>query len=208
MRRAGPCPGDSEPDRQNTVYRTVFCLSDFSERDMTSDNRITVSYMLSHPQADPDAIGAVVEKLRRKAIALGFLRVSELFRLTSEADILGSEYGKRFLRPDLERPVLPRAVVYFTAALFDSDLAEFGLRSLPVMIEVAGVSIPYGVTDWTWSGAVRTRDLRTLGELFDFAAENGLWASMSFAGTTISCYRDAGGAVKHEQEWVEIPEDF
>ena len=103
--------------------------------------------------------------------------------------------------------VLPEAVIYFTGALFDSEPAEIGLRTMPVEIEVGGVAIPYGVADWTWSGTVRTRDLRTLGELFDFAAENGLWASMSFAGTTISCYRDAGGAVKHEQEWVEIPED-
>jgi hypothetical protein len=186
----------------------VFCLSDFSERDMTSDNRITVSYMLSHPQADPDAIGAVVEKLRQQAITLGFLRVSELFNLTSEADILGSEYGKRFLRPDLERPVLPEAVIYFTGALFDSEPAEIGLRTLPVEIEVGGVAIPYGVADWTWSGTVRSRDLKTFSELLDFAAELGCWASMSFAGTTISCCRDASGAVKYEQEWVEAPGDF
>jgi hypothetical protein len=175
---------------------------------MTADPRISVSYMLAHPQVDPEAIRQVVENLRRKAIALGFLRVSDLFYLTSETDILGSEYVKRFLHPDLERPVLPQAVIYFTGALFDSEPAEFGLRSLPVKIEIGGVAIPYGVADWTWSGAVRTRDLRALGELFDFAAENGLWASISFGGTTISCCRDASGTVKYEQEWVEIPADL
>lgn len=150
-----------------------------------ADNRITVSYMLTHPQADPDPIREVLEKLRQKAIELGFLRVSDLFCLQTGADILGSEYGKRFFRVDREWPVLPRAVIYFTGALFDSQPAEIGLRSLPLQIEVGGVSIPYGVPDWTWGATVRTRDLKTLSQLFSFAAELGIWTSMSFAGTTI-----------------------
>jgi len=152
---------------------------------MIADTRITVQFMLSHPQADPDTIRAVMEKLRQKAVELGFLRVSDLFCLMNEADILGSKYGKRFVRADRERPFLPIAVIYFTGALFDSAPAEIGLCSFPLQIEVGGVSIPYGVEDWTWSAAVRTRDLKTRSLLFSFAAENGLWTSMSFAGTTI-----------------------
>jgi hypothetical protein len=169
---------------------------------------IGVSYLLSHPPASTEAIKEVMEKLREKAVELGFLRVSDLFCLMNEADILGSEYGKRFQCADLERPILPRAVIYFTGALFDSDLAEFGLCSLPVQIEVGGVSIANDIEDWTWSGTVRTRDLKTLSQLFAFAASLGLLTSMAFAGTTISSFRDANGVVQHEQEWVEIPDDF
>ena len=99
-------------------------------------------------------------------------------------------------------PIRPEAVVYFSGALFDSEPAEIGLCKLPVEIEVGGAKIPYGVADWTWNAVVRTRDLRTLSDLFSFAAENGLWTSMTFGGTTFLCYREASGAVKHEQEWV------
>lgn len=169
---------------------------------------IGVFYLLSHPPASTEAIMEVMEKLREKAVALGFLRESDLFCLMNEADILGSDYGKRFQRADLERPILPITVIYFTGALFDSDLAEFGLSKLPDTIEVGGTTIPFGIGEWTWSAAVRTRDLKTLSQLFAFAAENGLWTAMSFAGTTISCYRDPNGVVKHEQDWVEIPDDF
>jgi hypothetical protein len=169
---------------------------------------IGVSYMLSHPPASPDAIREVMGKLRQRAIELGFLRVSDLCCLMNEADILGSDYGRRLLRADLERSVLPTAVIYFTAALFDSETAEIGLRSLPVEIEVGDVAIPYGVEDWTWSGTVRTRDLKSLGELLNYAAEIGFWTSRAFGGMTITCCRDADGTVKHEWECVEIPEDF
>jgi hypothetical protein len=162
---------------------------------------IDVSYMLSHRPASTDAVRGVVEKMRQQAIELGFRQVSNLVCLMSEADILGSEYGKRFLH-NLQRPFLPITIIYFTGSLFDSQPAEFGLFSLPVKVKVGGVLIPYGVEDWTWSAAVRTRDLKTLSMLFTFAAENGLWTSMSFAGTTISCFRDAEGAVKHEHEWA------
>src|SRR5262249_8959932 len=105
-------------------------------------------------------------------------------------------------------PIPPFAVVYFGAALFDSDLAEFGLCSEPVEIEIGGTTIPYGVDEWTWSGSIRTRDLKTLSGVFDFAAGLGLWASMTFGGMTVSCFRGAGGAVEYEQEWLQSPEDF
>ena len=143
---------------------------------MTADPRLTVSYLLSHPPTDLSAVKDVIERIRQKAIELGFRHVSDLVCLTTEKDILGSKYGQRRIRPE--------AVVYFSAALFDSEPAEIGLCKLPVEIEVGGATIPYGVADWTWNAVVRTRDLRTLSDLFSCAAENGLWTSMTFGGTT------------------------
>ena len=166
---------------------------------MTADSRITVSYILSHQPASPVVIREIIEKLRQRAIELGLRHVSDLVCLMTEEDILASRYGNR--------ATWPEAVVYFSGALFDSELAEFGLCWLPVEIEVGAETIPYGVNEWTWNAIVRTRDLRTLSELFSFAAENGLWTSMTFGGTTFLCYRDASGTVKHEQEGIELPDD-
>lgn len=167
---------------------------------MTTDPRLNVTYLFSHPPAPPGTVKELIEKLRQRAIELGFRQVSDLVCLTTEEDILDSRYGGQ--------PIPPTAVIYFSGALFDSDLAEFGLCSLPVVIEVAGTTIPYGVADWTFGAGVRTRDMKTLSELFDFAAGLGLWASMTFAGMTISCFRGAKGTVEYEQEWIQIPDDF
>lgn len=168
---------------------------------MTADPRITVSYMLSHPSASPEAIKEIIEKLRRCAIELGFRQVSDLVCLTTEQDILDSRYGSQ--------QIPPTAVIYFSGALFDSDLAEFGLCKMPVEIEIGMAKIPFGVSEWTWSACgLRTRDMKTLSELFDFAAGLGLWASMTFAGMTVSCFRGANGAVEYEQEWLQTPEEF
>jgi hypothetical protein len=167
---------------------------------MTADPRIAISYRFSHPSASVDAIKAVIERLRQRANELGLRQVSDIVCLTTEEDIRASRYGSH--------PIRPFAVVYFGAALFDSDLAEFGLCSEPVEIEIGGTTIPYGVDEWTWSGSIRTRDVKTLSELFDFAACLGLWASMTFGGMTVSCFRGADGAVEYEQEWLQSPEDF
>ena len=166
---------------------------------MKSDPRLTISYLLSYPPAPPQAIRDIIEKLRQRAIDLGFLQVSDLICLTTEEDILASDYGNRATRPE--------AVVYFSGALFDSEPAEIGLCKLPVEIEVGGATIPYGVADWTWHAIVRTRDLRTLSDLFSCAADNGVWTSMTFGGMTVSCFRGANGAVEYEQEWLQTPED-
>jgi hypothetical protein len=166
---------------------------------MTADPRITVSYILSHPPASPVVIREIIEKLRQRAIELGLRHISDLVYLMTEEDILTSRYGNR--------ATWPEAVVYFSGALFDSEPAEFGLCKLPVHIEVGEAKIPYGVADWTWNAVVCTRDMKTLSELFDFAAGLGLWASMTFAGMTISCSRDANGVVQYEQEWIELPDD-
>lgn len=167
---------------------------------MTADPRITISYILSHPPASPEGVKEIVEKLRQRAVALGFRRMSDLVCLTTEEDILDSRYGSQ--------PIRPHAVVFFGGALFDSDLAEFGLCKWPVEIEVGGAAIPFGVREWTWSATIRTRDVRVLSDLFDFAASLGLWNSISFAGMTISCFRAPSGAVEYEREWLQSPEDF
>ena len=168
---------------------------------MTADPQLTVSYLLSHPPTDLGAVTDVIERIRQKAIELGFRHVSDLVCLTTEEDILDSRYGNQ--------PIRPQAVVYFGGALFDSDPAEFGLCSLPVEIEIGGATVPYAVADWTWSASgLRTRDVKTLSELFDFAAGLGLWTSMTFAGMTVSCFRGATGAVEYEQELIELPDDF
>jgi hypothetical protein len=167
---------------------------------MTTDPRLTVSFMLSHPPTDVGAVRELIEKLRQKAIELGFRQVSELVCLATDEEMLGSMFG--------QQPIRPEAAVYFSAALFDSEAVEFGLCKLPVVIDVGGTKVPYGVSEWTWNTVARTRDLRTLSDLFSCAAENGVWTSMTFGGTTFLCYRDANGAVKHEQELIELPDDY
>lgn len=167
---------------------------------MTTDPRLTLSFMFSHPPTDLGTVREVIEKLRRKAIELGLRQVSELVYLATDEEMLGSRFGNQPIRPD--------AAVYFSGALFDSEAIDFGLCKLPDQIEIGGAKVPYGVADWTWNAVARTRDLRTLSDLFSFAAESGLWTSMTFGGMTFLCYRDASGSVKHEQELLEMPEDF
>lgn len=167
---------------------------------MTADPRLTISYILSHPPAPSQAIRDIIEKLRQRATELGLRQVTDLVCLTTEQDILDSRYASQ--------PIRPYAVVFFAAAFSDSDPTEFGLCSLPVKIEIGTATIPYGIEEWTWSASVRTRDVKTLSELFDFAAALGLWASMTVAGITIACHRDASGVVQYEQEWAELPDEF
>lgn len=165
---------------------------------MTADPRITISFRLSHPPSAPAAVKEVIDKIRVRAIDLGFHHVGELVALTTGEAIAESRFG--------QRPIRPEAVVYFSLTFFDGQTAEIGLCKLPDRIEVGDETVPYGVENWTWSDLVRTRDVRTLSELFEFAAESGLWTSMSFAGTTISCFRGASGAVEYQQEYLEVPD--
>jgi hypothetical protein len=165
---------------------------------MTSDPRISISFMLSHPPSEPGVVRELIEKIRQRAIELGFLQVSELVALTTDGGIAESKFG--------QRPIRPEALVYFSVTFFDGQAVEIGLCKQPDQIEVGGESVPYGVRAWTWSEVVRSRDVRTLSLLFEFAAEIGLWTSMSFAGTTISCFKGPNG-VEYQQEFVEIPDD-
>jgi hypothetical protein len=164
-----------------------------------TDQRISVAYFLCHPPADLDAIKSVVESLRLKAIDLGFHQVGELVFLANEDDMLSSVYGLRF-----RLPFLPTAACYFAGEVGDGDPAEFGLRLLPLTIELDGLVIPYGDHDWTSSGNVQTRDLNTFSKLMCHAAEIGIWATMSFGDTMITFSKDEAGKVKIEEEG-EIP---
>lgn len=164
-----------------------------------SDGRITIAYTLHYFSAEAAAVKKMIEALRIKAIDLGFQGVSGLTFLQGSAEIISHEYGERFLVADLETvPAIPKIVCYFTASLFDSEHPfEIGLERLP-----------FGLPDWTWTAATRSRDLRTFSLLMDHAAELGMLASMSFGGMTITCYRDDSGAVKYAQEWNVRPDDF
>ena len=168
-----------------------------------------MAYTLHHPSAEPDAIRGLVESLRRSAIDLGFWRVGDVVSLIGDGEIISSDFGERFLVSDLEIvPAVPRSVIYFTGALFDSDLVEIGLAYNPCEVEVGGHVVPFGLPYWTWTGATRTRDLRTFSKLLYHAAEIGIESFMSFAGVTMVYSKDDAGGVRIEQEWDEIPDDF
>lgn len=176
---------------------------------MTADPRISVAFNLCHPQADPDAVKTKIEKLRQRAIALGFLRVSELFCHTTKADILSSEYGERFLVPDLEIvPAIPSAACYFLGSLPDSDPIEIGLAYYSCAVEIEGQPVPFGNPTWLWTAVTRTRDLKTFSKLLYHAAEIGIESFMSFAGISMVYSPDESGKVSIQQEWDVIPDDF
>lgn len=164
---------------------------------MTTDPRITISFRLSHPPSEPGAIRDVIEKIRLRAIELAFLQVGELVVLTTDQAIAESKFG--------QRPTHPDAAIYFSVTFFDGHAVEIGLCKLPDRIEVGDEAVPYGVENWTWSEVVRTRDVKALSMLFEFAAEIGLWTSMTFAGTTISCFKGPNG-VEYQQEFLEVPD--
>lgn len=171
------------------------------------ERRILVEYLLTHPQAEPDRIGPLVEKLRLRAIGLGFVRVGELFILTNEADIFTAEFGRRFFDTDKEiTPTIPMAVCYFTAALADSDPAEIGLGRFPTEIEFDGLVIPSGVPEWSWRGGIETRDLRKLSMLLRYAAEIGFGSYMTFAGIELAWVMGHAGKVLVEQGWDVLPD--
>ncbi|MFO0926149.1 MAG: hypothetical protein U0736_03800 [Gemmataceae bacterium] len=169
---------------------------------MTADLRLTVAYNLSHPHADPAAIKVIVMGLRLRAIDLGFLRVGDLICHTSKEDVVTSEYGERFLLPDLDViPAVPTAACYFTAALADTDLIEFGLAYYSCAVDVEGEAVPFGCPTWLWTGATKTRDLKTLTRLLHYASELGIEAFVSFAGLSLVYSPDGAGKVKVVQEW-------
>ncbi len=170
---------------------------------MTADPRLAVAYNLSHPQAEPDVVSPLIEKLRQRAIAVGFVRVSELFCHTGQADILGSHYAERFLIPDLEIvPAIPTAACYFLGSLPDSDPLEVGLAYYPCAVEIEGQPVPFGRPTWLWTGATRTLELKTLSKLLYHAAEIGIESFMAFAAMSL-IYSPAGssGKVTVQQEW-------
>lgn len=173
---------------------------------MTADLRLTVAYNLSHPHADPATVRALIERLRLRAIDLGFLRLSDVICHTSKEDVLTSDYGERFLLPDLDViPAVPTAACYFTAALADTDLIEIGLAHYSCAVEVEGQPVPFGCPTWLWTGLTRTRDLKTITNLLHHAADIGIEAFVSFAGMSL-IYSPGSAAekVKVQQEWDVI----
>lgn len=172
-----------------------------------TDNRITVTFNFYHSQADPNAIMPMIERLRRKAIDLGFLRVSDLHFHTSQAGILSSEYGKRFLIPELKTvPTIPTAVCYFKGSLSDCKPMEVGLAYHSCAVVIYGHVVPYGPPTWMWTEKTKTRNLKTLSKLLYHAAEIGVMSFTSFAGMSMVYSPGNSGRVLVEQEWDEFPD--
>lgn len=147
-----------------------------------TDRCFTVEFSLSHPEAEPDVIVPLVEKLRLKAIDLGFLQVSEVFTVKEE----------------------PLAVCYFLCTLPDGDFAEIGVERQPTEIEFDGFVIPSGMYEWSKWGTASTSELSLLSKLLHHAAELGFDSSLSFAGMTLDYWR-VGGKVQVQQTWGTVP---
>ena len=148
-----------------------------------TDRRFAVEFSLSYSEAEPDVIAPLVEKLRLKAIDLGFLQVSEVFTLKEE----------------------PLAVCYFTCTLPDGDFTEIGLERQPTEIEFDGFIVPGGMPEWSKWGTVSTSKLSLLSRLLHHAAELGFGSSLSFAGITLDYWRVGGGMVQVQQTWDTVP---
>ena len=168
-----------------------------------TDRRFAVEFSLSHSFAEPGVIAPLVEELRRTAIDLGFLQVSEIVILNDDADILTSVYGARFLTPD-SALTLPFAVCYFSCALPDDGPVEIGVEQLPTEYDFDGDVLPTGLPNWWKCGAVRTRELRMLSKLLYHAAEIGFESSLAFGGMALD-YRRVGGKVEVQQTWGTVP---
>ncbi len=175
---------------------------------MTTDHRFAVAYTLYHPPADPGTIRPLIERLRKRAIDLGFLQVGDLVFLQGDDEIISHEYGERFLYADPEIvPAIPTAVCYFVARLPDSDPLEAGLAFYSCEVQIDGQAVGFGLPYWMWTGTVRTRDLKNFSLLLHHAAEFGIQAAASFAGITMIYSRDEAGGVKIAQEWDEVDDD-
>ena len=146
-----------------------------------TDRRFTVEFSLSHAEAEPDVIVPLVEKLRLKAIDLGFLQVSEVFTVKEE----------------------PLAVCYFLLTPPDGDFAEIGVERQPTEIEFDGFVLPGGMYEWSKWGTVSTSELSLLSKLLHHAAELGFDSSLRFAGITLDYWR-VGGKVQVQQTWDAV----
>ena len=137
---------------------------------------------------------------------MGFLRVGDLVCLKETPKSSSHEYGDGFFMPTSQIvPVVPRSVCYFVASLTDSDPLELGLAFYPCEVQIDGQAVPFGLPYWMWTGAVRTRDLKTFSKLMHFAAEIGVEAAMSFARMTLIYSRDDAGRVKSLRSGTTSP---
>lgn len=172
-----------------------------------TDRRLSIEFTLSHPQAEPEVVGELIEKLRQQAIDLGFQHVGEVFHYLNEADVLTSEYGRHFLDPDHETfRRLPMAVVYFTLALAEGDTAEIGLERSATEMVIDEMVIPSGVPEWFWSGSIKTRGLKAVSKLLHHAADLGIESYFLVAGMDVSFHRDGEGKVRADVGWVPFAE--
>lgn len=162
---------------------------------------LTISYNLAHRATDAEAVEELIEKVRQKAIALGFNPVGDLVFLAGDDDIISSPFGERFLHPDLiPVPPIPLAACYFVTALPDCDGIEIGLAAY----KSEGDKQPV----WRWSGIISTADIRLFTNLLHHAAEIGVLVSFAYAGLAVNYRLDAQGEFQCERKWLFDPENW
>ena len=157
---------------------------------------MTITFTFQYANADLEQIRSVVEQLRQKATDLGLSGVGDLVCLSSD-EIASHEFGERFkLADETSTPVLPTVVCVFNARLPDGEPIEVGLARYEMFDE------------WTWSGIVQSRDMRTVALVMEAAAELGIEATMFAGGMYFRHWRDESGQVQYEQEWAVDWENF
>ena len=157
---------------------------------------MSITFTFRSPDADLEQIRAVVEQLRERAIDLGLTGVGGLICL-NDSEVATHEFGEWFKLADENiTPVLPTAVCFFDAKLPDGEPIEVGLARYEMFDE------------WTWSGIVQSRDMRTVALVMEAAAELGIEATMFAGGMYFRHWRDESGQVQYEQEWAVDWENF
>lgn len=160
---------------------------------------LTISYNLAHRATDAESIEELMEKVRQKAIDLGFNPVGDLVFLAGDGDIISSPFGERFLHPDLTPvPPIPLAACYFVTALPDCDGIEIGLAAYK--------SEGGKQSAWRWSGTIRTGDIRLFTTLLHHAAEAGILVSFAYAGLAVTYSLNSQGEFQCERKWLFDPE--
>ena len=138
-----------------------------------------LTFTLYHLPADPDAIRSLIEKLRLKALALGF------------------QVG------DLVVSVAPPACS-FVASLADSDPLEVGLTYFACQVEIDGHTVPIGCPYWMWTASTTTPSVEPFSLLMQFAAGIGIEGFVSVGNRTRVYTRDDDGVVKVEEETDDL----
>lgn len=162
---------------------------------------LTITYNLGHQATDAEWIEELLEKVRQKAIDLGFNPVGGLSFYAGDGDIISSPFGQRFLHPDLTPvPPLPLCVCYFVASLPDCDGVEIGLAAYK--------SEDGNQPVWRWSGIISTADIRLFTTLLHYAAEIGVLVSFAYAGLAVTYRLDAQGEFQCERKWLFDPENW
>lgn len=146
---------------------------------------IILFYSVSLPNATASDARRLVESLRGHATDLGFLRVGGVAVL-DDTDTATRQ-------------------VWFDAGLPDGATVAVGLACTTAAD--AGGS-PGDRPDWSWSGVVRTGNVKVLSKLLAAAAQAGGSATLSFAGRFVSYGTDSAGGVRCGTGWVVGPDDW